>query len=128
MKTRTGVVALLVAVGLFVTANLHAKWEYPKEWAFKAGSGKVMGVVKNLPKTMPLKAIKGKAKGKSVMFTSDFGSMDIPKDITITVEASGKGSLVRVDGAAPTQSYKILREIGDKLKEPLPDSPKKHRS
>lgn len=126
MKRR--LVFALVILALIMPAIVMAdRWKYPTKWTFKTPVDKVFSIAKNLPKKLPLKLVKAMPKEKKLLFKSDWGAMDIPKDVTLTCAKEGKDSTVDVDGASPSQAYQILREIGDQLKQPLPEPPRKHR-
>lgn len=119
---------LLVLFVLSIPMAASARWKPPTEWTYLGSYSKVYNVANKLPKTLPLKQLKASKKYKYIDFRSDWGTMDIAKDIKLIFLTSGKNQVtVKVENAPPLQAYKILREIGDKLKQPLPDAPRKFR-
>lgn len=119
-------VIFVVLVALPVAAYA-GQWGPPTEWTYSAGYGRVRAAADKLPKTMPLKIISAKSKGKQMVFESDWGLMDIPKETTLQFVPTGKQTTVKVTGAPSVQAYRILRGIGDNLNQPLPKPPRRFK-
>lgn len=123
MKIKKSIIVILI---LLIPMSLFARWKPPTEWTYDASYSKVYAAAKALPKTLPMKLIKA-TKGQ-ITFKGDWGAMDIPKDNIVNIKAEGKKTKVEVAGCGSQQAYRILRAIGDTLKQPLPPPPKAHRN
>jgi len=120
MRANKKIFIIFILIILLFPALSNAKrWRLPKEWTFQANYSRVFKAAKRLPNSLPLERILTAQGQKKMVFISDWGTMDIEREVTLLFFPIDGNTRVKVEGAPAGQAYKILKTLGDKLDIPV---------